>query len=384
MVESLKIIHAVASIDHGAAGISHSVMGMAAAQRRLGCAVSIHALDYAISGQNLAVDVVRHKRDFATVPMLRQLGLSCAMRAALAVTDATVIHSRGLWMFPAQYRWRGGQTLGRLRVVSPHGMLSSVALSYSRVPKMLFSAIAQNAALRDAGMFHATSNQEVEDIRAYGLRQPIALVPHGVDLPPSEALPAKGKRRTVLSLGRVHPKKGLDILIAAWAKVEADFPAWDLLIVGPDEKGHLAELQELTSRLGLSRVTFGAPLFGAEKTATMARSEIFALPTRSENFAMTVAESLAAGTPVISSKGAPWGDLVTYRCGWWIDPDVESFAATLRDSMALPPTELIAMGLRGRNWMKSDFSWDTVATRMLEAYKWGLSMGDRPASIVAD
>ena len=135
--------------------------------------------------------------------------------------------------------------------------------------------------------------------------------------------------RVVLSLGRIHPKKGLDRLVRAWAKVEAAHPDWRLRIVGPAELGHDAELRALAASLNLSRVSIEPAIYGEEKYTAFREADIFVLPTLNENFAMTVAESLAAGTPVISTKGAPWAGLEVERCGWWIDHGIEPLAAAL-------------------------------------------------------
>ncbi len=108
------------------------------------------------------------------------------------------------------------------------------------------------------------------------------------------------------------------------------------------------------------------------------------LPTRNENFAMTVAESLAAATPVICTKGAPWAGLAANGCGWWIDHGSEALAAALDQAMTLPPDRLRAMGERGRAWMQRDFAWDGVAVRMAAVYRWLARGGDRPAFVRTD
>ena len=104
--------------------------------------------------------------------------------------------------------------------------------------------------------------------------------------------------------------------------------------------------------------------------------------TRNENFGMVVAEALAQGTPVISTKGAPWQGLETERCGWWIDHGPELMAATLREALTTPPEGLAAMGTRGREWMARDFGWETLAARMAEVYAWCQGQGERPHCVV--
>src|SRR6202035_1321655 len=147
-------------------------------------------------------------------------------------------------------------------------------------------------------------------------RNPVTIIPNGIDLPEIRALPRpQGKERTVLSLGRVHPKKGLDRLIRAWASIETSHPEWRLRIIGPAEIGHDEELRALADSLTARRISVEPPVFGAAKLDAYRNADLFVLLTLNENFAMTVAEALAAEVPVISTKGAPWASLESERSG---------------------------------------------------------------------
>ena len=105
------------------------------------------------------------------------------------------------------------------------------------------------------------------------------------------------------------------------------------------------------------------------------------MPTLSENFALTVAESLAVGTPVISTKGAPWEGLKENECGWWIEHGIEPLVDAMREAMSMSPERRIEMGKNGRNWMLKDFSWKTIAQKMATVYQW-LDEGGEPPSYV--
>jgi glycosyltransferase involved in cell wall biosynthesis len=260
-------------------------------------------------------------------------------------------------------------------------MLGPEALQFSRRRKQLMWSCLQKRAVQAASCLHATSEQEYQDIRKFGLRQPIAVVPNGVDVPPWIDDRIRPGLRTVLYLGRIHPKKGLDRLVNAWAHVERLRPHWTLRLVGPDENGYLELLRRQASQLGLSRISFEAPLFGQLKCEAYQAAEIFVLPTLNENFAMTVAEALAHGTPVICTKGAPWRDLETNGCGWWISHDIEVLAETLIQATSREPQELITMGKKGREWMLRDFSWKTLAAKMADVYRWLSEGGATPDSI---
>jgi glycosyltransferase involved in cell wall biosynthesis len=308
------------------------------------------------------------------------LGYSPAMARQLMDWEPDVLHLHGIWTHPSRSVLQWARRSRRPYIISVHGMLGSVALSFSPRKKALSRWLFQDAAFLAASAFHATCMKEAEEIRAFGLRQPIAIIPNGTDIPagrshrtPSEPF--------VLSLGRIHPKKGLDRLILAWAQISAEFPAWRLRVTGTSEMNHACELKKLTQEHDLDTVDITGPVFGSEKTALLASAELFALPTRHENFALTVAESLAVSRPVISTKGAPWAGLESNGCGWWIDHGVEAMAAALRSAMSLPSEERQAMGERGRAWMARDFGWESIAAQMIDVYRWLISGEKQPACI---
>jgi glycosyltransferase involved in cell wall biosynthesis len=317
------------------------------------------------------------------VAFLSNLRFSSQLHSALKDPSraADFVHVHGLWLMPNIYAGRVAAKLGKLLIVSPRGMVAPAALQYSKWKKRLFWKLFQGPAYSQAACWHATSAMEADEIRAFGIRAPVAVIPNGVhapDLPQAKQLRDK---RSVLSLGRIHPMKGLDKLIAAWTRIAARHPEWELEIIGPDEGGHAAELLSLAARLASPRVKIRGALYGEEKWWALRDADLFILPSLSENFGLTVAESLAAGTPVIASKGTPWDGLIERRCGWWVDRDVEALASALDLAMALPGEELIAMGARGREWIARDFSWTKVAQEMLSVYKWLANAGPRPSTV---
>jgi len=222
-----------------------------------------------------------------------------------------------------------------------------------------------------------------------GFRQPVAVIPNGIDIP-DLSLKRCGGSRNLLFLGRIHPIKGLDLLLPAWRAVQDRFPEWRLVVAGNDDgyygkSGYLNELRTLAQELNLQRVAFVGQLRGLNKLSAYRDADLFVLPSYSENFGMTVAEALAAGTPAIVTHGAPWEGLNQHNAGWWIEVGKDSLVACLEDALARPHDALAEMGLRGRTWMQQEFSWPYVAHRMVETYNW--LAGNRstvPAWIHAD
>lgn len=318
--------------------------------------------------------------DYADLPILRGLRASSGLVRGLRreAPWADVIHNHGMWLMPNVYAGREASRAKRPVVIAPRGMLGPAALSFSTWKKRLFWSLLQERATASAACYHATSEQEYQEIRAFGISAPVAVVANGIDVEPLPKMHRSAEARTVLSLGRIHPKKGLASLLRAWRTVENLRPEWRLRIIGPAEAGHDVQLKGLAADLGLSRVTIEPPAYGAAKSQVYREADLFVLSTLNENFGVTVAEALAAGVPVIATKGAPWKGLEEERCGWWIDGGCENISAALLSATAMPRQELLALGERGRAWMKRDYSWEQIAGEMLQLYAWLAGKGPRP------
>ena len=372
----MRVIHVVPAVADEAAGTTYAVTNICASQNARGIDAPLAALDWAPHP---------HPPQFLkTFPLgwgPRRLGRSPSMNRWLESEARSgrvdIIHGHGLWMMPNVYPgWACRSSNCRL-VVSPHGTMSPWAMKWHTGRKAFFWKLLQKPAIQNAACFHATAESEYNDIRARGFKQPVCIIPIGIDIFPVQAL-KKASPRHLLFLGRIHPVKGIDILLRAWSRVQSQFPDWTLDIAGPDEGGHLAEMQKLASSLNLERVAFLGPLYGEEKRRAYETASLFVLPSHSENFGMTVAESLAAGTPVIVTKGAPWSQLDEKQAGWWIDIGEEPLAACLRHALTLPQNRLEEMGRAGRRWMEQDFSWEKVASSFESVYQWIIAGGATP------
>ncbi|MEA2113924.1 MAG: glycosyltransferase, partial [Thermodesulfobacteriota bacterium] len=269
-------------------------------------------------------------------------------------------------------------------VISPRGMLEPWARSYRSFKKTIAWYLYQRRDLQAAAVLHATSQQEAENLQALGLSIPIAVIPNGVDLP-DIPVPGtrKSKTKTALFLSRVHPIKGLVNLVQAWATIR---PAgWQMLIAGPDEGGHQAEVEQEIIRQGLTDTfKFIGPVADEDKWELYRSSDLFVLPTFSENFGIVIAEALASEVPVITTRGTPWQELETHNCGWWVDIGVEPLAKALEETINLSPEERQAMGRRGRLLVAQNYSWDKIGQEMVAVYEWVLRGGEVPECVVTD
>jgi glycosyltransferase involved in cell wall biosynthesis len=387
----IRVIHVIAGLDPAHGGPSYTVPRLCSALAEAGAEVALLSVAMRDAGAgDTYSNGYRNRRffwDYSRAPVLGQLRYSSGLAHGLrqAAGGAQVVHNHGLWLMPnVQAGWISAKAEKPL-VIAPRGMLGPAALEFSRRKKRVFWHLAQGAVVRNAACVHATSEQEYQEVRAFDVANPVAIIPNGIDLPvvPSSPMPTN-EERTVLSLGRIHPKKGLDRLVRAWARVEAQYPSWQLRIVGPNEVGHAEELRALAATFRVRRLSIEGPAYDDSKLIAMRASDVFVLPSLNENFAITVAEALAAGTPVIATKGAPWSGLEAEGCGWWIDHGVEPLVAALAKSMSMPRTALMAMGAKGRAWVLRDFSWGRVARDMLDVYHWLLHRAQPPAIVRFD
>ncbi len=280
-----------------------------------------------------------------------------------------IFHDSGVWLPHNHSISNIARDLNIPRIVSTRGMLEPWALNHKRFKKKFSWLIYQKRDLLSADVLHATAQSEKISLKNLGLNNNIINIPNGITLPLNDLYDEKPSvsRKKALFLSRIHPKKGLPLLIAAWSKLRPD--GWDLDIVGPDEGGHKAEIENLIRKNNLSAcVTIHAPLNGEAKASCFQNADIFILPTYSENFGIVVAESLAFAVPVLTTHGAPWKELITHRCGWWVEPSENGILQGLSEATSCSPKTLLEMGSRGRTLMSKNYSWPKISNDFISVY----------------
>ncbi len=311
----------------------------------------------------------------------KRLGNSPAMKQWLLNQaknkDTVIFHNHSLWMMPNIYPGKIANKYHIPYIVSPRGTFTKYAIKSGSKIKKLFWPLLQQPSLKSVSCFHATCEAEYLDIRRMGFNQPVAIIPNGIDIP--RLIDKKSNNfKTLLFLGRIHPNKGLDMLLPAWKAIQNNFPDWNLKIVGPDNNGYLLKMKKLSENLLLERVEFVGSLYGDDKWQAYAKADLFILPSYSENFGMSVAEALASGTPAIVSKGAPWNDLKKHNAGWWIELGVEPLVNCLNNVLLSDSEQFKIMGKNGRKWMNDEFSWINISKMMKKTYYWVLNGGNTP------
>lgn len=420
----MRVAHVVNSLTK-ASGISFFCAHMAQHLAELGVDVDLY---------------VRWVGDDALLPVHERIRIHETQKAEFnPIIRPDIVHVHALWEPMAHQGCVYARSKGVPYVVSPHGMLTPWALRnrwWKKIPALCFY---QYLDLLKATMLHATAVSEVVSFRRIGLKTDVSLVPLATNIPAlgGADLRAKSidsvnfndysensqKTRRVLFLSRIHPVKGLLNLISAWAilKGEGTFDIlnhdnsctntrWQLIIAGPDADGYKQTLIDLAQSLqlgicdiseefDLSRlkqtersadIVFTGPVYGKDKDDLHRWSDLFVLPSFSENFGAVVADSLAYGVPVITTKGTPWEELEgnmksnnsstasqsisneyidSGRCGWWIDIGVEPLVNALGEAIGMNEKERQKLGDNGRRLIEKKYTWPVVSAEMKLCYE---------------
>lgn len=296
------------------------------------------------------------------------------------VAAADVVHGHGLYVGTNLIFGRESRRQKKPLVYHAHGFFEPWILGRSRWKKRVAHLLFEDANFRHAGLWRALTSKEADQIRSQGVRAPVVVAPNGIDPGPFQGeshagpietpmIPALTKeRRRVLFLGRLHPKKGLDLLVPAWATLTSWHRDWELIVAGPDEGGYLDQVRSLVDRYSLgSSVRFTGTVTGDTKTSLLKSADIFVLPSYSEGFPMAVLESMTCAIPIVATRTSNVPDISAFGAGWECEPTLESLRAALLTAMDASDSERAERGSAGRDLVDSKYRWPVVAETILDA-----------------
>jgi len=390
----MRICHITSSLSRLGGGVATVVWALGNFQKFAGANVTILGLNDTYTAEDIGYHDIECYTFDINGP--RIFGYSRNLNKYLSdKTDSIdIIHSHGLWMYQGYAARRFAQRGKIPLVISPHGMLEPWAFNHSKWKKRIVSWLFENNNLKTAACLHVCES-EYENIRRLGLRNPVAILPNGVDLKAYKNIPKynrleqrfpvlQGLRRA-LFISRIHPKKGLAHLLRAWAALHKDFKNWMLLIVGSDQLGHKQEMETLARNLGIENVViFSSPLYDDEKIEALAGSDIFLLPSFSEGFSMIILDAAACGLPILLTPQCNFPELAKYQAAVEVKPNEYDTERGLRLLMNLSDTERKAMGKRGRNIIKDKYNWPPITKELLAVYDWLLGNGAKPDCVRLD
>ena len=326
-----------------------------------------------------------------------------------------LVHIHGIWSWKLHKVAVMCRKAGVPYVIAPRGMLEPWSLKQKWLKKRIARFLYQDRDLKLAAALHATAESEAEQFRRLGFKNKIIVSPNGVNVPEREMFECSecsnvrmdGQRRA-LFVSRMHPKKGVLELVESWARVKPKGWCCELVYTmnSDEERAYEQKVKDRILSLGMTYVDdnrtidqseqsnnspdfiLTGPLDDDAKWSAYARADLFVLPTYSENFGIVVAEALWAGVPVITTKGTPWAELESEKCGWWIDlpksksgVEVEQWTAldsALSEAIeqSLNPnnrTILQEMGHRGHQLVSNRYTWSAVVGAMKHGYEQALN-----------
>ncbi|MFL5240832.1 MAG: glycosyltransferase [Gemmataceae bacterium] len=376
----MRVLHVISSLDPRSGGPAEALRGLTTAQAAAGLSVSV-AATYKADAQLGFAEQMKEKGVMVRLigpcrgPLTRHRDLAGIM--AETIQEAEIVHIHGLWEEIQHKAARHAYRLGKPYLIRPCGMLDPWSLAQGRLKKALYLRWRLRTNLNRAAALHFTSQPERDLTRSLRLHAPCLIEPNGIDLDEFAHLPARGafrsrygiasERPVVLFMSRLHPKKGLDLLLPAFARLAEEAPL--LVIAGPDLDDYRADLERDVIRLGLQdRVLFTGMLYGVDKLAAFVDADLFVLPSYQENFGIAVVEALAAGTPVvISDQVNIHAEVEAAGVGGVVATNVNALANELRRWLNDNPLRRMATE-KARPFVRDRFSWDQIAQRWVKHY----------------
>lgn len=296
-----------------------------------------------------------------------------------SVEQVDGLHVHGLWDATSWIAARAARSSCKPYVLSAHGMLEPWALRQGWLKKRLYATAIERDIVRRAHCLHALTDAEAVQYRRFaGPGTPIVVIPNGVTIPADvdaepflQQFPALRGRRVVLFLARLHVKKGVDLLVNAWAAVSQKFPEAVLVIAGPDSDCLRSKLEALVAEHGLTpHVVFTGLLSSTMKWSAFAVAECMVLPSHSEGLSMSVLEAMGAGVPVLLTPqcNMPW--VQQAGAGWLTEPDTDALSRSLSEVLGQGTAVNAVAGAAARRRIGNGYSWHAVAQRMAEVYRW--------------
>lgn len=358
----MKIIHYIPSIDRASGGTTAYMQLLA---DKLGKLVELHVVSHE-SDNPVTLDNCRihYISPFFSGRMKRE------WQSLVAKIGPDVVHVNCCWMPGCAFAQKWAQQMGVKVVLSPHGMLEPWIMSRHywtrKLPALL---LYQKRAVLRADSIHATADSEKDNLLRLGYNDKIEVIANGIDVDKVDMKRSWRRNREILFLSRVHVKKGINFLVEAVASLKDELDGYCVKVAGEGDESYINELRQLAVCLGVEHmIKFVGGVYGDSKWELFRHADVFVLPTHSENFGIVVAESLACGTPVITTKGTPWQELETAGCGWWTEIGADALTAALRNFIALTDDELERMGRNGRRLVEEKYSSRKMAEDMVKLY----------------
>ena len=359
----MRILHYIPSIDRAAGGTTFYMQQLS---KELGKLVELHVATHksgdAIPLQNSTLHYVSGTAN--------SFGMQKSWLALLDELHPDVVHVNCCWLPGCALAVLSAKKRGYKVVLTTHGMLEPwIVRRHYWTRKLPALLLYQRRAVRCADCIHATAESERQNLLKLGYNSNIQVIANGIDVDDIVMKQSWKRRREILFLSRIHVKKGINYLFEAVAQLRNELSGYTIRIAGEGDAAYVNELKQQANILGISEmIRFEGGVYGDRKWELYRNADIFVLPTHSENFGIVVAEALACGTPVITTVGTPWQELVTERCGWWTGIGTEAIANSMQNFLNCSEETLAAMGQRGHALVEQRYSVTAIAAAMKILY----------------
>jgi len=374
----MKVTLLTATNSRKSGGLFYSVKYLAKYLKHIGLDVSITSFSDELSNVDLQSydDIQMEIYNISKIPILSKMGFSSDLYRILLDLSPDIIHQQGIWLFHSYASLKYKNRCRTINIITPRGMLDPWLKVNSPFKKFFISILYENSNLRNADCIHALCESEMSSIRHLGLLNPIAVIPNGIEIPNWTRYSKKDNHiRTLLYLGRLDKKKGVDIFLKSLFNLSLNSPflfnSWRIVIGGWGDIAYTNELIDFVNIHSLnSIVQFVGPVYGNEKTELLKSVDAFILPSHSEGLPMAILEAWAYELPVLMTKFCNLPEGFNYKAAFYIDILQSNMESQLRDFFELTSTDLEIMGKNGRKLVEDKFSWSTISSKVLELYKW--------------
>ncbi len=374
----MKVVFLSASTSRSAGGLYFTITALTKALYSKGIDITVVGFDDVYSKEDRSgfgdVPVIAYHR--YNIPIIRSFGYSSDLMKILEMLSPDIIHLQGLWMY---HSWAALKYKKRHQevkiVIEPHGMLDPWAVKNSFWKKKIVGYLFEYKNLKKADCLHALCKSELESIRSFGLKNRVVIIPNGINISATFDIP---KRNIIQYIGRIHPKKGLDLLVQAVSLLALNhkeiLDGWKVRIAGWDQNGYRTELEKKVVDLGITGyIEFSGPRFGLDKDKDFSESKAFILPSYSEGLPMSILEAWSFRLPVIMTEYCNLPEGFEANAAIKIQTTPQSVAEGLLKFLQLSDVEQKKIGENGYLLVSSRFTWDSIASKTIEMYEWHLN-----------